>query len=78
MDLPQAARWKAASDKEIASLGSHGVHELVSITAVKAGQRVVGPGREQLRNKLKETALGPFRDNGHGRRVEGDRYKRNP
>lgn len=42
MALPQAAHWKAASDKEIASMDKHGVYELVPITAVPTGQRVVG------------------------------------
>ena len=34
MTLPQAARSKVASDKEIASLEKHGVYELVSIISV--------------------------------------------
>lgn len=42
MALPQAAHWKAASDKEIASLNKRGVYELVPITAVPTGQRMVG------------------------------------
>ena len=41
MTLPQAARWMA-SDKEIASLENHGVYELVPITSVPNGQKVVG------------------------------------
>ena len=41
MGLPQAARCKAASDKDIASLEKRGVYELVPFTAVPAGQRVV-------------------------------------
>ena len=36
MGLPQAARWKTASDKEIASLEKHGVFDLVPITSVPA------------------------------------------
>ena len=34
MGLPQDARWKTASDKDIASLEKHGVFNLVSITSV--------------------------------------------
>ena len=40
--LPQAARWEAASDKEIASLEKHGVFDLAPITSVPAGHKVVG------------------------------------
>ena len=40
--LPQAARWKVVSDKEIASLEKHGVFELVPITSVPNGRKVVG------------------------------------
>ena len=42
MGLSQAARWKTASDKEIASLEKHGVLKLVSIASVPAGHKVVG------------------------------------
>ena len=42
MGLPQAVRWKTASDKEIASLKKHGVFDLVPITSVPAGHKVVG------------------------------------
>ena len=42
MTLPQAARWKVASDKEIASLKKHGVYELVPITTVPDGRKAVG------------------------------------
>ena len=42
MTLPQAARWKVASDKEITSLEKHGVYELVPITSVPNGRKVVG------------------------------------
>ena len=42
MTLPQAARWKVASDKEIASLEKHGVYKLVRITSVPNGRKVVG------------------------------------
>ncbi|CAM9341906.1 unnamed protein product [Ascophyllum nodosum] len=42
MGLPQAARWKTASDKKIASLKKHGVFKLVPITSVLAGHKVVG------------------------------------
>ena len=40
--LPQAAHWKTASDKEIESLEKHGVFNLVLITPVLAGHKVVG------------------------------------
>ena len=42
MGLPQAARWRAASDKEIANLEMHGVFELVPITSVSARNKVIG------------------------------------
>ncbi|CAM9765973.1 unnamed protein product, partial [Ascophyllum nodosum] len=42
MGLPQAARWKTASDKEITSLEERGVFNLVPITSVPAGHKVVG------------------------------------
>ena len=41
MSLPQAARWRTASDKEIASLRKHGVFNLVPITSVPLGHKVV-------------------------------------
>ena len=41
MSLPQAARWKVAADKEIASLKKHGVYELVPVSSVPAVQKVV-------------------------------------
>ena len=40
MVLPQTAGWKAASDKEIASLEKHGVFNLVPITSVPARHKV--------------------------------------
>ena len=42
MALPQAARWKAASEKEITSLEKHGVYELVPIIEVSNGRKAVG------------------------------------
>ena len=42
MTLPQAAHLKVASDKEIASLKKHDVYELVPITSVPNGRKVVG------------------------------------
>ena len=39
MGLPQAVRWKAASDEEITSLEKHGVFKMVSITSVPAGHK---------------------------------------
>ena len=40
--LPKAARWKAASDKEIVSVEKHDVLKLVPITSVPAGHKIVG------------------------------------
>ena len=40
--LPQAARWKAASEREVASLEKHGVYKLTPIISVSTGQRVIG------------------------------------
>ena len=42
MGLPQVARLKTVSDKEIASLEKHGVFDLVPITSVPARDKVVG------------------------------------
>ena len=42
MGLPQTARWKTTLDKEIASLEKRGVFDLVPITSVSAGHKVVG------------------------------------
>ena len=42
MGLPQAAHWKKASDKEMESLKKLGVFNLVLITSVLAGHRIVG------------------------------------
>ena len=42
MGLPQAARWKTASDKEIESLEKHGVFDLVPIISVPTGHKLVG------------------------------------
>ncbi|CAM9977613.1 unnamed protein product, partial [Ascophyllum nodosum] len=50
MSLPQAARWKAAADKEIASLKKHDVYELVPAPSVPDGQKLVG---SRLVNKIK-------------------------
>ena len=40
--LPQAGRWRVASDKKIASLVKYGMYEPVSITSVPNGRKVVG------------------------------------
>ena len=40
--LPQVARWKTASNNEIACTEKHGVLTLVPITSVPAGHKVVG------------------------------------
>ena len=42
MILPQAARWKVASDERIASLENRGMFELVFIILVTNGRNVVG------------------------------------
>ena len=42
MAVPQAASWKVASDKEIASLEKHYVYELVPITSVPNRRKFVG------------------------------------
>ena len=42
MGLLQVARWKTASVKEIAGLEKHVVLNLVPITSVPAGHKVVG------------------------------------
>ena len=42
MTFPQAARWKVASAKEIVSLEKHGVYELVPISSISNGRKVVG------------------------------------
>ena len=41
ISLSEAARWKTAADKEIASLKKHGVYELVPASSVSAGQKGV-------------------------------------
>ena len=41
MTFPQAAHWKVASAKEIASLEKYGVYELVPITSFPNGRKVV-------------------------------------
>ena len=55
--LPQAACWKTASDKEIASLEKHGVFDLVPITSVPLGHQFVGT-RWVLRIKADSTSKG--------------------
>ena len=40
--LPAKAHWKAASDKEVASLKKNNVYTLVPATAVLAGHKIVG------------------------------------
>ena len=62
MNLPQRARWKTASYKEPASLEKPGIYELVPITAVLAGQRVVGTRSEQLLHRLKTQLMDRFGD----------------
>ena len=45
MTLPAKAHWKAASDKEVASLKKSNVYTLVPVTAVPAGHKIIGSGR---------------------------------
>ena len=45
--LPQVARWKAASDKEIASLENHVVFKLVAITSVLRDTNLLAPGESE-------------------------------
>ena len=45
MGVPQAVSWKAATDKEIASLKKRGVFELVPIDLVPAGHLIIGNRR---------------------------------
>ena len=42
MTLPAKAHWKAASDREVASLKKNNVYPLVPATAVPAGHKIVG------------------------------------
>ena len=51
MGLPQAARWRAASDKEVARLEKHVVYELIPITSAPTGLNVIGM---RWINKIKE------------------------
>ena len=52
MDLPQAAHWKAVSDKEITSLEKHGVFQLIWITSVHASHKLVGTRFQSIRVML--------------------------
>ena len=40
--LPEAALWEAVEDREISSLIKHQVCDLVSITSVPAGSKIIG------------------------------------
>ena len=42
MTLPLKAHWKAASDKEVASLKKNNVYTLVPATAVSTGHKIIG------------------------------------
>ena len=42
MTLPDKAHWKAASDKEVASLKNNNVYTLVSAAAVPIGHKIIG------------------------------------
>ena len=42
MTLPAKAQWKAASDKEVASLKKNNVYTLVPVTAVPADHKIIG------------------------------------
>ena len=54
--LPQAARWKVVSDKVIASLERRGDVELIPITSVPAGHKVVGT-RWMFKIKVDTTSM---------------------
>ena len=63
MSLPQAARWKVDSDKEITSLEKHGVYELIPITSVPNGRKVVDSRwvyklKKQLMHRFEMTDMG--------------------
>ena len=57
MGLPQVARWKAESDKEIASLKKYHVFKLVPVASVPAGHKVVS-----TRWVFKVKAKGTYKD----------------
>ena len=42
MTLPAKAQWKAASDKEVASLKTNNVYTLLPMTAVPTGHKIIG------------------------------------
>ena len=42
MTLPAKAQWKAASDKEIASLKKYNIYTLLPTTSVPAGHKIIG------------------------------------
>ena len=42
MTLPAKVQWKAASDKEVASLKNHNVYTLLPVTSVPAGHKIIG------------------------------------
>ena len=42
MTLPAKAQWKAASDKEVASLKKNNVYTLLPMTAVPTGHKIIG------------------------------------
>ena len=42
MNLPAKTQWKAASDKEMASLKKNNVYTLLPATSVPAGHKIIG------------------------------------
>ena len=52
MDLPQAARWKVPSDKDIESLEKHGIFKLIPTTPVPTGHKVVDTRPQSIRMML--------------------------
>ena len=42
MTLPANAQWKAASDKEVATLKKNNVDTLLLVTSVPAGHKIIG------------------------------------
>lgn len=58
---PTSGALEAFSDKELASLMKHSVHDLAPFTAVPADQRATNTLAETRRSNLKKTPYGPFR-----------------
>ena len=44
VDLPQVQEWRKAMDEELASLKHHNVYDLVPMTSVPLGHKIIGYG----------------------------------